>query len=138
MFIKKNEGPPITVVLNSSPHHDPPLCTICVSYHFRRLLNSTISALQSELHRIIHHDSCSKGAYPCILYVTLDHKTSRKSLRYICSNSQKYTVWVKILHFYFMQKIIRILSKECSVKIFCKCITVNIYKNVILISNMHC
>ncbi len=47
-----------------------------------------------------------------ILYVTLDHKTSLKSLGYVCSNSQKYIIWVKILNFSFMQKIIRILSKD--------------------------
>ncbi len=40
-----------------------------------------------------------------ITYVTLDHKTSVKSLGYICSNSQKYTVWVKIIDFSFMPKI---------------------------------
>ncbi len=45
-------------------------------------------------------------------YVTLDHKTSLKSLGYICSNSQKYIVWVKMMHFSFMPKIIRILSKD--------------------------
>ncbi len=27
-----------------------------------------------------------------LIYLTLDHKTSLKSLGYICSNSQKYTV----------------------------------------------
>ncbi len=51
--------------------------------------------------------------------VTLDHKTSLKSL-YICSDSQKYTVWVKI--------IVKILSKimfhEDNLIIFyCKYIT---------------
>ncbi len=45
-------------------------------------------------------------------YVTLEHKTSHKSLGYICSNSQQYTVWVKIIYFSFMPKIIRILSKD--------------------------
>ncbi len=35
-----------------------------------------------------------------------------KSLGYICSNSQKYIVWVKITDFSFMPKIIRILSKD--------------------------
>ncbi len=44
--------------------------------------------------------------------------------RYICSNSQQYIVWVKIIHFYFMPKIIRIL-RSCSMKIFP---TVNISK----------
>ncbi len=42
---------------------------------------------------------------------TLDHKTSLKSLGYICSKSQKYIVWVKIKN-NFMPKIIRILSKD--------------------------
>ncbi len=42
----------------------------------------------------------------------MEHKTSLKSLEYICSNSQKYIVWVKIIEFYFMPKIIRILSKD--------------------------
>ncbi len=51
-------------------------------------------------------------------YVTLVHKTSLKSLGYICSNSQKYIVWVKIIDFSFMPK--------CSMKIFCKFPTVNI------------
>ncbi len=46
------------------------------------------------------------------IYVTLEHKTSLKSLGYICSNSQKYIVWVKIIDFSFMPKIIRILSKD--------------------------
>ncbi len=31
--------------------------------------------------------------------MTLDHKTSHKQHRYICSNSQKYIVWVKIIDF---------------------------------------
>ncbi len=41
------------------------------------------------------------------IYVTLEHKSSVKSLGYICSNSQKYIVWVKIIDFSFMPKIIR-------------------------------
>jgi len=41
------------------------------------------------------------------IYVTLDHNTSHKLHGYICSNSQQYIVWVKIL-----PKIIRILSKD--------------------------
>ncbi len=59
--------------------------------------------------------------------MTLDHKTSLKSLGYICSNSQKYIVWVKIIIFSFMPKIIRTL-RSCSMKIFCKFPTVNISK----------
>ncbi len=37
--------------------------------------------------------------------VWLEHKTSLKSLGYICSNSQKYIVWVKIIDFSFMLKL---------------------------------
>ncbi len=46
------------------------------------------------------------------IYVTLEHKTSLKSLGYVCSNSQKYIVWVKMIDVSFMPKIIRILSKD--------------------------
>ncbi len=42
--------------------------------------------------------------------MTLDHKTSLKSLGYIWSNSQKCIAWVKIT--FFMPKIIRTLSKD--------------------------
>ncbi len=47
-----------------------------------------------------------------LTFVTLEHKTSLKSLEYICSNSQQYIVWVKIINFSFMPKIISILSKD--------------------------
>ncbi len=46
------------------------------------------------------------------------------SSTYICSNSQKYIVWVKIIIFYFMPKIIRIL-RSCSMKIFSTFSTMN-------------
>ncbi len=62
-----------------------------------------------------------------IQYVSLEHKTSLKSLGYICSNNQQYIVWVKIIDFYFMPKIIRIL-RSCSMKIFSKFPTINILK----------
>ncbi len=39
-----------------------------------------------------------------LMNMTLDHKTSLKSHRYICSNSQQYIVWVKILIFLLCQK----------------------------------
>ncbi len=58
-------------------------------------------------------------------FVTLEHKSSVKSGGYICSNSQQYIVWVKIIHFSVMPKIIRIL-RSCSMKIFCKFPTINI------------
>ncbi len=61
-------------------------------------------------------------------YVILEHKTlSLKSLGNICSNSQQYIIWVKIIHFSFMPKIISIL-RSCSMKIFCTFPTVNISK----------
>ncbi len=45
-------------------------------------------------------------------HVTLEPKHSLRSLGYICSKSQKYIVWVKMINFYFKPKIIRILSKD--------------------------
>ncbi len=42
----------------------------------------------------------------------LGAQTSLKSPGYICNNSQQYIAWVKIIDFYFMPKIIRILSKD--------------------------
>ncbi len=47
-------------------------------------------------------------------FVTLAWSTKPvlKSLGYICSNSQQYIVWVKIIHFSFMPIIISILSKD--------------------------
>ncbi len=50
------------------------------------------------------------------------------SSRCICSNSQQYSVWVKIIDFYYMPKIIRTL-RSCSMKIFGKFPTVNISKH---------
>ncbi len=61
------------------------------------------------------------------LNVSLEHK--RSQTRYICSNSQQYNVWVKIINFYFMPKIIKIL-RSCSMKIF---FTVNISKHNFLL-----
>ncbi len=54
---------------------------------------------------------CNMNINCNVVYVTLDHKTSLKSLGYICSNSQKYTVCVKVIDVSFMAKIIRTLSK---------------------------
>uniref|UniRef100_A0A8C1V773 EMI domain-containing protein n=1 Tax=Cyprinus carpio TaxID=7962 RepID=A0A8C1V773_CYPCA len=45
-------------------------------------------------------------------FVTLDHKTSHKYHWYICSNNQQYIVWVKIINFSLMPKIIKILNKD--------------------------
>ncbi len=46
------------------------------------------------------------------IFVNLDHKTRLKSLGYICSNSQKYMVWVKIIDFSFMPKIFSSVCKD--------------------------
>ncbi len=59
--------------------------------------------------------------------MSLEHKSSVKLLGYIYNNSQKYIVSVKIIDFYFMPKIIRIL-RSCSMKIFSKFPTINISK----------
>ncbi len=64
--------------------------------------------------------------------MTLEHKSSVKSLGYICSNSQQYIVWVKIIDFSFMPKIFRIL-RSCSMEIFCEFPTVNISKSNLLL-----
>ncbi len=51
--------------------------------------------------------------------MTLDHKTSLKSPGYICSNSQKYIVLVKIIDFFFYAKNhYDIKQRSCSMKIF--------------------
>ncbi len=42
--------------------------------------------------------------------MTLEHKTSLKLLEYVCSNSQKCILWVKMIDLSFMPNIIRILS----------------------------
>ncbi len=64
--------------------------------------------------------------------VSLEHKRRHKQHSYICSNIQQYTVWVKIMDFSFMPKIIRILI-SCSMKIFNKLHTVNILKLIWLV-----
>ncbi len=68
---------------------------------------------------------CLYEIYFICLYVSLEHKSSHKQHSYICSNSQQYIVWVKIIHFYFMPKIIRILISS-SMKIFSEFPTINI------------
>ncbi len=49
--------------------------------------------------------------------VSLEHRSSLKQHSYICSNSQRYIVWLKVIHLYLMPKIIRIL-RSCYMKIF--------------------
>ncbi len=77
-----------------------------------------VSIAHLEIPLLIKMLMCQILIFPAVytkktaIFVTLDHKTSHKSLGYICSNSQKYIVWVKIVNFYFRTKIIRILSKN--------------------------
>ncbi len=66
--------------------------------------------LQQRLHQ--HIVSRVWKENKTIINVTLEHKSSLKSLGYISSNSQKYTIWVKVIHFYLMPKIIRTLNKD--------------------------
>ncbi len=58
------------------------------------------------------------------IFVSLEHRSSHK---YICSNSQQYIVWHKIINFNFMPKIVRIL-RSCFMTIICEFPTVNIFK----------
>ncbi len=75
-------------------------------YHVMQCFH--IQLLVRTVLRRIYYD-CRTVLRP---FVTLEHKTSLKSHGYICRNSQKYIVWVKIIAFSFMPKIIRILSKD--------------------------
>ncbi len=70
--------------------------------------------------------------------MTLEHKSSFKSFVYICSNSQKCIVWVKIIDFSFMPKVIRILSKDHVPYIYFVNFLTYISKHLFLISNMYC
>ncbi len=65
-------------------------------------LINTSPQIQAKPIDNLTNDSCSKQEKTT--NVTLDHKTSLKSLGYICSNSQKYIVGVKIIFFNFMSK----------------------------------
>ncbi len=62
---------------------------------------------------LLHHtgDDTQRWATPCMFSC---HKRLGifGSLGYICSNSQKYITWVKIIAISFMPKIIRTLSKD--------------------------
>ncbi len=60
--------------------------------------------LSLQLYIFNPNDHCFKTKDLCNTYVTLDPKTSLKSLEYISSNSQKYIVGVKIIDFSFIQK----------------------------------
>ncbi len=55
------------------------------------------------------------------IYVTLEHKTSLTGI-FIATDKHTLTVWVKIIDFYFMQNIIRIL-RSCFMKIISECPT---------------
>ncbi len=55
---------------------------------------------------------CISNDYLTFVTLAWSTKPVFKSLGYICSNSQQYIVWVKIIHFSFMPKIISILSKD--------------------------
>ncbi len=46
------------------------------------------------------------------IYVTMEHKSSLKSLRMFVEIAKKYILWVKMIDLSFMPKIVRILSKD--------------------------
>ncbi len=110
-------------MLNESQISD--LGCICQSFSAEELGNLSIASLdtletmttcnftQTQVIHKFNHQTASRIYIYIYIYicVTLDHKTSLKSLGYICSNSQKYIVWVKIIVF-FMPIIIRTLSKD--------------------------
>ncbi len=54
----------------------------------------------------------SDNIWKCLKQEKQHHKISLMLHSYICSNSQKYIVWVKMIDFSFMPNIIRILSKD--------------------------
>ncbi len=47
---------------------------------------------------------CISNDYLTFVTLAWSTKPVLKSLEYICSNSQQYIVWVKIIHFSFMPK----------------------------------
>ncbi len=55
---------------------------------------TAVSSLSQFFHYCVFF--CYLSKWECKKYVTLEHKTL---LGYICSNSQKYIVWVKIIYF---------------------------------------
>ncbi len=56
----------------------------------------SISAALSMVYLGARGETSDEMAKVWGIYVTLEHKTSLKSMGYICSNSQKYIVWVKM------------------------------------------
>ncbi len=110
-----------------------------------KLLN-IISKLQKIISQVVLLASlpncwpCLYLEYKCILwqictYVTLEHKTSLKSPGYICSKIHcvGQNDW-----FLFYAKIIRTLSKDHVPWGYFVNFLLYIYKNVFMISNMHC
>ncbi len=77
------------------------------NYLYASDLGEIIIFIKNNNFTWFNHSGCL-----CNTFLTLEHKSSVKSLGYICSNSQQYIVWVKIIIFSFMPKIIRTLSKD--------------------------
>ncbi len=112
--------------------HCPKSCIFVTNKYIKTFLNSNNCfrlICESFVHNIIF---IFGWTIPRGTNVTLDHKTSLNSHEYICSNSQQCIVWVKIIYFSYMPKIIRILSsmipRSSSMKIFFKFPTINISK----------
>ncbi len=65
------------------------------------------AVLPSSAEEVQPARSCWNSSTPPSL-----NPSSAQSLGYICSNSQKYIVWIKMMDYSVMPKIIRILSKD--------------------------
>ncbi len=61
----------------------------------------------------IYWSVCRWPAYQGLYLTLICDPGARKQHKYICSNIKQYIVWVKIIHFSVMPKIIRIL-RSCS------------------------
>ncbi len=69
--------------------------------------NTELCALKQAClkHQVQFMTSSAYVVYNYGLIRDLEHISNLKQHRYIVANSQQYTVWVKIIHFYFTPKI---------------------------------
>ncbi len=101
-----NKSSPAQTRIDSTPYTVPALPPL--------LVHTLLESIRQDL-KLLYMVSTNKlnHCYNLIKYriinVSLEHTSSHKQHRYICSNSQQYIVWVNIIHFSFMPKIIRIL-----------------------------
>ncbi len=87
-----------------------PLRLALETFPFPRLLTWTFCSSQSPLLLLNKPVVCIALTCVCVCVCVRPWSTKLVISRYICSNSQQYIVWVKIIDFSFMPKIITILS----------------------------